>query len=217
MHGIVECEFENGAKCRGTGTLINENFIVTAAHCLHYRSYFKEHSPLSIIKFFSPLFGKDEPIEGDMVRIHPEYLKENDENYDFGVVKLAYKIGSRTGWATLAASAEEELLSKVINVTGYPTYKGIVQFLKYKMLNNASRQLYTMSGIATSVKKHKMYYRMDTSSGQSGAGVWSLDRNQEVECRGIHVTGSREEGNGAIRINPENLKTIRGWINEKIN
>ena len=72
--------------------------------------------------------------------------------------------------------------------------------------------MYTMEGAVELVKKHKFYYKLDTSGGQSGSGVWTLDKNGNVLCVGIHVTGSKLEGNGAVRVNEENLETITYWL-----
>lgn len=74
-----------------------------------------------------------------------------------------------------------------------------------------------MQGPITTVKKHKVYYNIHTSGGQSGAGIWNLDTDEIVTCFGIHVTGSKEEGNGAIRINPENFDTITDWVRKHNN
>ncbi len=71
-----------------------------------------------------------------------------------------------------------------------------------------------MEGQIVSLKKHKMYYHIDTSGGQSGAGVFLLN-NGIADCIAIHTTGKspREEGNGAIRINEENFNIITDWMN----
>ena len=71
--------------------------------------------------------------------------------------------------------------------------------------------MYTSYGPIKFVDNHIIRYQIDTSGGQSGAGVWVLNENDVVECCGIHVMGSKLEGNGAIRINDENFETIQEW------
>jgi V8-like Glu-specific endopeptidase len=138
---------------------------------------------------------------------HPQYL-ENDDNYDFGIVKLEKNIGSKTGWAGLVIPEDNELELLNVSVTGYPASKGVWR----TFLKKPNYDMYTMEGPITSVKKHKFHYHIDTSGGQSGAGVWTLDKERRLECFGVHVTGSKDEGNGATRITPENFNTISDWI-----
>ena len=82
------------------------------------------------------------------------------------------------------------------------------------MLNLPSYRMFSMEGPIVSVKKHKIYYHIDTSGGQSGAGVWMLNSDGIVQCLAIHTTGRgpKEEGNGSVRINKENFSIIEDWI-----
>ena len=75
--------------------------------------------------------------------------------------------------------------------------------------------MYTMKGQIVSVKKHKIYYDLDTSGGQSGSAVWAPDINGMPECLAIHTTGKspRVEGNGAVRINEENFDILKDLVN----
>jgi glutamyl endopeptidase len=72
--------------------------------------------------------------------------------------------------------------------------------------------MYTMTGPIASVRKKKFYYQIDTSGGQSGAGVWVANKEEIVECFGVHVTGSKYEGNGAVRMTTDNFNLIEYWI-----
>lgn len=141
--------------------------------------------------------------------VHPEYLN-NDENYDFAVISLEENIGNKLGWGSLRVFNDQELDGALVNVSGYPGTKGFFNTL----FSRASYEMYTMEGKIVSVRKHKIYYHLDTSGGQSGSGVWILN-DQVPECLAVHTTGKgpREEGNGAIRINEENFNIINDWLN----
>lgn len=208
IHGHLNVTFPNGITGRGTATLISKNCLLTAGHCL----YDEEEGGLAT--GVSVFFGRHgdrfiKKVSSEEFIIHPEYL-QNDENYDFGVIKLSEDVGSKLGWATVRVFEDDKLKGKTVNVTGYPGTKGV-----FKILRNApSYEMYTMEGPIVSVKKHKVYYHIDTSGGQSGSGVWTLGKDGIVECLGVHTTGKspREEGNGAIRINQENFNAIQDWV-----
>lgn len=114
------------------------------------------------------------------------------------------------GWASLRVYDDQGLKQKIVNISGYPGTKGFFN----NLLSLPSYEMYTMEGQIVSAKKHKIYYHLDTSGGQSGSGVWVLN-NGILECLGIHTTGKspREEGNGAVRINEENFHSIIDWMN----
>ena len=137
---------------------------------------------------------------------------QNDENYDFGVIKLKENVGEEIGWASIRVLEDALLKGKLVNVTGYPGTKGIFNTLR----TLPSYSMYSMEGEIVSVKKHKFYYHIDTSGGQSGSGVWVIGQDGIPECLGVHTTGKspREEGNGSIRIDHENFNIIKDWVSQ---
>lgn len=150
-------------------------------------------------------------LDGIKLYLHEDYPKEEDEQYDFGIVKLNENIGNKVGWASLAALDHDELESMEVNVTGYPLSKTPFSVA----FHIPSYNMYTMSGPIKKISKHKIYYDIDTSGGQSGSGVWRMNSEGQIECIGVHTTGgSRLEGNGAVRINQENLSIISEWLSK---
>ena len=137
IHGFLTATFKDPesssgySSVRGTGTLVSENCILTAAHCLHrlneQTSTFE--SPVNI-RFITGLqnawliFGKKMNVEIQALDffVHPKYLEGNTLDYDFGLVKLDTPIGKTTGWASLKYYEEKQLSKLKINVTGYPWY-----------------------------------------------------------------------------------------------
>lgn len=218
IHGYIVATFP-GKKfgTRGTGTLIGHSTVLTAAHCLYYKELNPTlspryiYTPASEVTFYAGMYGGKYVSDSKAIKmlVHPEYLN-NDENFDFGVIKLNEKIGEKVGWASMIVGNEVDLDSLEVNITGYPGYKGAYNFLR----NRAAYDMYTMKGLIETVDKHTLRYFIDTSGGQSGAGVWGLNSNDNniIECYGIHVSGSKIEGNRGIRINDENFDTLSDWL-----
>lgn len=200
--------FPSGVKGRGTATLIGNNHIITAGHCFYDKEegglatnaavYFGRHGNRFLRKSLIEKFT-----------VHPEYL-QNDENYDLAVARINGNIGEELGYASLIVPDDEALKNKSIAVTGYP---GTIGFFK-TLFNLPSYHMYSMHGPIVLARKHKIYYHIDTSGGQSGAGAWILSPEEIVQCLAVHTTGRgpKEEGNGAVRINEENYGIITDWI-----
>ncbi len=155
--------FPSGEKSRGTATLINENCLVTAGHCLY------DNDEGGLATNVVLVFGRDgdrfliKSISNKFI-VHPEYIK-NDENYDFSLINLAENVGNKLGWASIRVFDDKELDKKRVNVSGYPGTKGFFN----TFLSRPSHKMYTMEGQILSVKKHKIYYDLDTwGMGSSG-------------------------------------------------
>lgn len=214
-HGFVFASFpDRGITKRGTGTLIGGNSVLTAAHVLYLKELTStgyKYTPAKEINFVSGLKGKDYLYGAKVIKtsVHQKYL-QNDSLYDYGVVKLDDSIGSEVGYASIVVADDTELVGTTVNVTGYPGYIGAFRHL----IKRDTFVMYTSSGQIKSVDKHMIRYHIDTSGGQSGSGVWFLNEYNIVDCCGVHVTGSKLEGNGAIRINQENFESIQSWLKE---
>jgi V8-like Glu-specific endopeptidase len=155
------------------------------------------------------LHGAQAVIKGDYIPVHPKYL-QNHGNYDFGIVHLDQDIGTKMGFASLNVASDLDLNNRIVNITGYPGSMGALRHL----LGKEALEMYSASGPIVYFDEDMFRYHIDTSGGQSGAGVWGLDSENFVECYGIHVLGSKVQGNGAIRINSGNFETIKNWLEE---
>lgn len=154
--------------------------------------------------------------------IHPNYIKninqyqENKENignllesekWDIALLKLKKDIGTKLGWTSLKIFDEDNILSVKVHVSGYPAQKSFNSYLfqeEYGMFDH--------EGDIVLIDDSKIYYNIDTSAGQSGAGIWS-QKNEEIYCYGIH-TGTNTDGNGGVRIREEILDFIAEHISK---
>lgn len=204
IHGYLEVAFERETYI-GSGTLINQHHVLTAAHCLFYQGTLQTR-PVPLKVTFYPGRNGGVPLlqsEADQIYIHQKYVNSKDEGYDIGMISLKQKdIGKKTGWARLRAHDDDASLKDlIVSVTGYPSDK----------LERGHPYMYTMRGSVTAVRPQKFYYQIDTHRGQSGSGVWSTDGTY-IDCCGVHVTGSTIEGNGAVRITSDKKDKIGKWM-----
>jgi hypothetical protein len=219
VHGYIFSSFPSkNLTMRGTGTLIGNRSVLTAAHCLYHKELTKngyQYTPAEDVYFFSGLnegkylYGARATVKKDDIPIHPKYL-QNHRNYDFGVISIDQDIGTKMGFSALSVITDLALKDRTVNVTGYPAS---VSFLEH-LLERESSKMYSASGKIVDLDEDMFWYRIDTSSGQSGAGVWGLDSENIMECYGIHVLGSKVQGNGAVRINSDNFDVIKNWLKD---
>jgi glutamyl endopeptidase len=201
IHGYMEMIYGNKVY-QGTGILVNHSHVLTAGHCL----YSEQDGVPDHVNFYP---GRDGnrifwSSTAKQVIVHPGWYKNQDESSDIGMIVLNNsQVGYQTGWATTKVFNNDELKNSLINVTGYPSDKRIESGVPY---------MYTMNGSVKTIKIGKFYYHIDTFGGQSGSGVWLADE-ELINCFGIHVTGCKEEGNGAVRITSDIYKKIGRWIN----
>jgi len=210
--GIIQLEikfkgFKNTVK--GTGALISQTDIVTAAHCLYAKDYGLAESVTITLD------GK--PISTHFLEVSTRFKDSvlrgsKDPAFDYGVVTFDYPIGST--FFTLQA-ASKDLLTYEYNVTGYPAEEA-------GNLRTNSGFLQEKSG------KTLLFYPFDTKEGQSGGPLWRKDPDSQTNvCIGIHngqYTKYPYEGYGVgvkltdaiikdiYKIHQSNTLRSQGWI-----
>ena len=65
----------------------------------------------------------------------------------------------------------------------YPADRGLLNVI----INIPSYDMYTMEGKIEKVTKNELFYKIDTSSGQRGAGICTLSSDGMADCLGGHV------------------------------
>lgn len=200
VHGYMDIVYKNRIY-QGSGILVNSRHVLTAGHCI----FTKEDGLPEKIIFYPGRNGSNFKwvSKATTLLLHPNWHKNEEEGSDLGMLILEKDIGLETGWAALKKFEDNELRDLNVHVTGYPSDKTTLEGFPY---------MYTMEGPIKTTKLHKFYYHIDTHGGQSGSGVWLDSKESIIDCCGIHVTGSQEEGNGAVRITEEKLKKIKKWV-----
>lgn len=180
---IMECDC--GRSFTGTGAMIGEYSMLTAAHNL-YCPYCTVRFDLMTIYFgyeSSSSYVAKTTVAWNYSDIYVDsgYDVDNpDPNSDCAVIKFDSRIGHYTGWFALYAKNDSNLVNSEITIAGY-----------------VMGDLYEDEGRVDSVSPNRIFYTLDTVSGQSGSPIFS--QNQYIV--GIHTRGFDENDLSADRIN----------------
>lgn len=180
--GKLIIEYSDGAVFGGTGFLVGESTIVTAAHCAYS---LKRSAYPSKITFYPGRTGNSNPYGSATVRkIHvPTKYKKNETNdntYDYAVLELNTPIGKKTGYFEQYVLVRDPNLEIAYNA-GY-------------IVGYNSNTLYSAYGETTIYpKEKKIRYKIDTDSGQSGAPIYEKGT---LSLYGIHTSGSDIQNSG---------------------
>lgn len=208
LTGFLLTEFKNGIYQRGSGLLIGNRYGLTAKHCLfrmNERGEMKEEA-----KGGEFLLGAS----GNSV-LKKTILKDwkSHESRDVAIFEIDRPVGEELGWASLRALKASEVMENPfeVSVTGYPAYK---RFFSY--YTKQEKELFTMRGPVNKVTNGSIYYDIDTSGGQSGAGITRFE-DDILESYGVHTTGTKNpvEGNEGVRVDDDLLSFTLDFIRSK--
>jgi len=205
VHGVIAFK-RNRITTWGTGILIGPHIVLTAGHNLYDREA-KAKTDVKSLQFLPGMNGQSLPfgvIEVEQYFVSPNYIKEGKE--DYGILILKRPIGEVTGYFGLACLESEEIKTKRINVTGYPSDKVASKPNVYEM--------WGMGGEASHVDQNRgiINYLIDTESGQSGSGVWYQEGEEYYVC-GVHVAGTQFV-NTATLLTRAMYKQIHTWVEQ---
>lgn len=179
--GKLIIEYSNGKAYGGTGFLVGESTIVTAAHCAYSRDL---NAYPTKITFYPGRTGSNNPYGSTTVKkIHvPTKFKTNstyDTKYDYAVLELNSPIGKKTGFFEqyVICISDVEVTYSAGYIVGYN-----------------GNTLYSAHGETTIYpKQKKIIYKIDTDSGQSGAPIYE---KSTLSLYGIHTSGSTTQNTG---------------------
>jgi M6 family metalloprotease-like protein len=207
---VVQIVFKSktGENHLCSGSLISEDTVLTAGHCIHsgsnqgelYSDYVVYPGRNKIVKPFGSCgVVKAYTLQG-WVAAEAVY---DTRNYDIGALKLDCKVGRSTGWFGLRAfeGAETGLSTTVHGYAGDKLPPG-VQWLS----TDEVRAMHDLKG----------FYKNDTYGGTSGSPVYSGD---EYIIFGVHTNGAHNgepwaSNNAFTKINKIRFETIMRWIND---
>lgn len=156
-----------------TGFLISKNTIATAGHCVH-----NEDKGWITTAVISPgRDGASMPYGScNLARAYSVkgWTKHQDEDYDYGAIKLDCDIGLTTGffgvyYARITWDGTFTYLS------GYPADKPSTQWQTTDTIDDTT--------------SHQLFYSHDTKGGQSGSPVWYDIQGCSVCAIAIHTNG----------------------------
>lgn len=203
--------FPNGEVDQGTGTMVNQNTVLTAGHCVY------KYSAGGFAKSIEVIAGRNGNAEPFSVA-HMKYeetfnsyiadSQHNSESHgpgdgDIGFISLDRNLGNSTGWLGFMATSGSNY---DVNKYGYPGtdgYNGSQMYHDFGPLNaNASG---SASGFA--------YWGWSSSSmsdipGESGSSL-VLDVNGKLGIIGVQDVGNSTEGYAEVT----NHKVINALTN----
>lgn len=189
----------------GTGFIIDDNAVLTAAHVI--TSDFKD---IEIKKITISAGYKEEKETLGSARVIKTYVKPEWKNFrnplfDLALLILDKPLGKELGKLKLSDKAK---LGEFVSTSGYPGQN------KNNVQNIRAGNQYYSSGEIEYITKNKLYYNLDTEPGQSGSPVFN-DKNDVIA---IHTNGFNKNSslkyNSGIRLSSENIETIYGWGKE---
>lgn len=221
VHAQLNMTFGD-SKYGGSGTLVGPRHILTAAHNVFSRDTKKWASKILVRV---ALDGKYLPFDQQKaVRVYTyrKWVNELDPSYDsadydMALVVLDRDIGIRVGWYGLAylpqiAFGEERHLC----IAGYPKeVKGTDHSTHETDKVGEFRKMWRMSHKMNFIAPEKLYYDIDTSSGQSGSSIW-YEEGDKRYIVGVHAYGQEKlgEGNFGVRITKGKFNDLVNWISE---
>ena len=180
--GLLVTKYESGEVVNGTGFLVGESTLLTAAHCVY-----KPGDEVKSIIFYPGQNGTEKPFGKytvSNVHVPTKYKQaakaENVtmvEKYDYALLELSKKAGNKLGYFKLGGYKTEyninNLTNKTMVLTGYPGHMGKVQYKHRAKIKGFNEDGYLI------------YYTMDATDGQSGSPIYKY-MDGDFYVVGIH-------------------------------
>lgn len=211
----------------GSGCFIGPDTILTAAHVVFPREFQRVPQNLEIIPGLSVEreIGEKRPYgtaTARQVLVHENWAKGFSPTFDVAVIRLNQALGQRVGWFGVGARARDDLLQNWAHVTGYP---GEMKEARPAGAMSdeppiQAAQLWHHAAPIEEIESGRIFYKTDTTPGQSGAPIYVLPSARQYAAPmvvGVHAYGTRSTpgaiglANSGMWITPDMLKKIQEW------
>lgn len=189
-------EYDNPMKAQGSGVMIGNDIVITAAHCIYdlrHKQYYQNVKVTPAATWNGEMFTA--PL-GYSVALETEVLSsyiDGDTSQDIGVIKLQSPIGQKTGYLSLAIQSTN--VGQPIKTIGYPGDR---------------MGMYLSEGSITSYYGTQIEYNLDTFKGQSGSPI--LDNDNRVIA--IHYRGGDDgRSSNVARIITNDVQELINSVN----
>lgn len=187
---------KTGKNYIGTGWMVGPGTVITAGHCLYLHDEGGWAQYIDVIPGRNGALRPYGTIRSSNFKSVTGWTNDKNRNSDYGAILLNTKIGNTVGYFGYAVRNDSFIMSKTLNLSGYPSDKG-----------GSTQWFHARS--PKSVSSRVITYEIDTYGGQSGSPVWYLDGSSRYAV-GIHTNG-HSSGNSATRIVQAVYNNIMSW------
>ena len=191
----------------GTGFVVNEHTIATAAHVVYDTAGNYVPDILSVKVFDS----NHNPVTVTPVEVHvpTDYVNatEHDRQFDYALITIEDDLSDYMSYNFGAVTNDAATDHIALATVGFPGYVNGVH------VNNASsdHMQYISTGSVTSLDSKNIFYNADTSGGNSGGPIYAVEYLNGHEYHtvvGIHSGGYDLSNNAGVRIDSSILKCL---------
>ncbi len=198
--GQLIVTFPDANAYSGTGVVIGERHILTAAHNV----FDHELGGFAVAGVFLPT--RDGATIPDRAYIDRVFVTDaysgrtpSPDAEDYAVIRLSDEIDYPV--LRLLAATDEQLDRAAVTVAGYPGDK------------QPDNTLWSASGNLAAPDDDFLYYQISTFRGESGAPVLLPPGQAAPSIVGVHVAGDRtRQTNFAVRLTAERIRQIQAWM-----
>ena len=202
----------------GTGTLVAQSKVLTAAHCI-YDQTFGYATTVRVIpgKNGPGQTRREEPLGfalSSRLDVPAAYRTTADGwaamPFDYGVITLDRPIGRRIGWWRRIGHVPDAFFQRNrVNTSGYPGSAPAGQ------PGNGNYQYRVYDRVVRVPTPQRIEFTHDVMGGQSGSAIWVRFQNAR-KIIGIVTTHDDPRtapvANTGVRITPTVLNDIRSWL-----
>lgn len=179
--------FPNGKSYIGSGHLISNDTVLTAGHCIYSKA---DGGWATSVAVYPGYNGKTAPFGvayASKLMSISGWTSNNSSEHDIGAIKLNKSIGNNTGYMGLTTNTNSG-----ITLTGFH--------------GDLNGKMGTESGSISSLTPNNVFYKLDSTGGASGSGVY----NNSNQILAVHAYG-RTSDNFGTRINNEKFNIVNKW------
>lgn len=211
----------------GTGCFIGPDTVLTAGHVTYAREFQKLAQQIEVIPGLSVerAGGEKRPYGSAMARevhVHENWKSGFSPRFDVSVIRLDKPLGHQVGWFGLGARTRDELMLNWAHITGYPGE------MKEERPAGApvdlppiqAAQLWHHAAPIEEIENGRLFYKTDTTPGQSGAPIYVLPEAGQYatpQVVGVHAYGARSTpgavglANSGVWIDADMMTKILAW------